>query len=152
MVILMTLCCNYVCIIIYMLTQINENGIISFGSRYNVRTPRSFPLSGGIQLIAPYWADVDTRGTGTIYYRQTTDPDLLARATSEIRAAFPESRNFTIQNLLIATWYRVGYYYQSSDKVRTTCTYFCKPNYMSQIKSYIYPNSYTIIPILYGKH
>jgi len=117
-VFLVTLCCNYVLLFI-MFTQINDNGVISFGSRYNVHTPRSFPLSGGIQLIAPYWADVDTRGTGTIYYRQTTDPDLLARATSEIRAAFPESRNFTIQNLLIATWYRVGYYYQSSDKVRT---------------------------------
>ena len=102
-----------------MFTQINDNGVISFGSRYNVRTSLSFPLSGRIRLIAPYWADVDTRGTGNIFYRQTTDLNLLARATSEIRAAFPESRNITIQNLLIATWYRVGYYYQSSDKVRT---------------------------------
>ena len=107
-----------------MITQINDNGVISFGSRYNVRTPLSFPMSGGFQLIAPYWADVDTRGTGNILYRQTTDPDLLARATSEIRAAFPEYRNITIQNLLIATWYRVGYYSQSSDKVRATSYLF----------------------------
>ena len=99
------------------ITQINDNGVISFGSRFNVRTPLSFPLYGN-QIIAPYWADVDTRGSGEIFYRQTTDLNLLARATSEIRAAFPESRNVTIHNLLIATWYRVGYYYQSSDKVR----------------------------------
>ena len=103
--------------------QINDNGVISFGSRYNVRTPLSFPLSGNNKIIAPYWADVDTRGTGNIYYRQTTDSSLLARATSEIRAAFPESRNVTIKNLLIATWYKVGYYYQNSDKVRCKSIY-----------------------------
>ncbi|XP_065916878.1 uncharacterized protein [Dysidea avara] len=101
------------------IVYINDNGVISFGSRYNVRTPLSFPLSGNNKIIAPYWADVDTRGTGNIYYRQTTDSSLLARATSEIRAAFPESRNVTIKNLLIATWYKVGYYYQNSDKTNT---------------------------------
>ena len=99
------------------LSQVNDNGVISFGSRYNVRTPLSLPLSGTDKIIAPYWADVDTRGTGDIYYRQTTDPSLLARATSEIRAAFPRSLNNTISNLLIATWDRVGYYYRNTDKV-----------------------------------
>ena len=44
-----------------------------------------------------------------MFYRQTTDPSLLARATSEIRAAFPEYQNVTMQSLLIATWYKVGY-------------------------------------------
>ena len=68
-------------------------------------------------IIAPYWADVDTRGTGNIYYRNTTDRSLLARATSEIRAAFPTSRNVDIKNLLIATWDGVGYYFQNSGKV-----------------------------------
>ena len=105
-----------ICVFGLSITQINDNGIISFGSRYNVRTPLAFPLYGN-QIIAPYWADVDSRESGQVFYRQTTDPSLLARATSEIRAAFPESRNFTIQNLLIATWYRVGYYNLNSDKV-----------------------------------
>jgi len=98
-------------------TQINDNGIISFGSRYNIRTPLAFPLNGN-QIIAPYWADVDTRGSGQVFYRQTTDPSLLARATSELKLAFPGSRIVTIQNLLIATWYRVGYYHENFDKVR----------------------------------
>ena len=75
-----------------MLLQINDNGVISFDSRYNVRTPLSLPLSGTNKIIAPYWADVDTRGSGQVFYRQTADPSLLARATSEIRTAFPESR------------------------------------------------------------
>ena len=137
-----------------MLTQISENGVIRFGSRNYAGTPISFSLIGGIQLIAPYWADVDTRGSGTIFYRQTNDPSLLARATSEIRAAFPESINITIQNLLIATWYRVGYYYQGSDKVRTIYTHYYfllyKPSYIGQL-NHIYPTPYTTIPVLHGK-
>ena len=52
-----------------------------------------------------------------MFYRQTTDPSLLARTTSEIRAAFPTSSNVTIINLLIATWSRVGYYLRNTDKV-----------------------------------
>ena len=103
-----------------MCAQINDNGIISFDNPYNVRTPLSFPLrSSSAMLIAPYWADVDTRSrrSGNIYYRQTTDPSLLARATSEIRAAFLASQNVTITHLLIATWDRVGYYFRSTDKV-----------------------------------
>ena len=75
-------------------------------------------------IIAPYWADVDIRGTGDIYYRQTADPYLLARATSEIRAAFPLSQHVVITNLLIATWDKVGYYSQNTDKV-LLCVYSC---------------------------
>ena len=104
--------------------QINDNGIISFNSRYNVRTPLSLPLSGTQQIIAPYWADVDTSGTGQIFYRQSTDPSLLARASREIQEAFPSSKISVITNLLIATWVDVGYYYQKVDKVRMhDCAY-----------------------------
>ena len=100
-----------------MFIQINDNGVISFNSRYNVRTPLSLPLSGTYRIIAPYWADVDIREIGQIYYRQSTDPSLLARASREIQAVFPSSRNVTIRNLLIATWDDVGYYSQNDDKV-----------------------------------
>ena len=82
------------------------------------------PLSGGQAIIAPYWADVDLRGTGQVFYRQTTDPGLLARATSEIRAVFNESQNITITNLLVATWSEVGYYLRKTEKVtKAYCTF-----------------------------
>ena len=68
-------------------------------------------------IIAPYWADVDIGGTGRIYYRQTSDPNLLARVANDIRRGFPTSENVTVTNLLIATWDAVGYYYYNSDKV-----------------------------------
>ena len=96
--------------------KVNENGVISFNSRYNFRTPLSLPLSSSYRIIAPYWADADTRGTGRIYYRQTSDPNLLAKVTSQIQQGYPKSQNTT--NLLIATWNAVGYYSNKTDKVR----------------------------------
>ena len=103
--------------------QVNTKGVISLGSSFVFSTPSSLPLTGTYKVIAPYWADVDTRGTGNIYYRQTTDPSLLARATSEIRAAFPMSQNSTITNIFIATWDSVGYYYRNTDKVSVSSVY-----------------------------
>ena len=102
----------YICLCI----QVGDNGIISLGTLYNSNTPNSFPIS--LQhIIAPYWADVDLRGTGQVYYRQTTDPALLRRAVNQIRVAFPASQNQTITNLLIVTWDSVGYYAFNTDKV-----------------------------------
>ena len=95
----------------------NDNGVISFNSRFNVRTPLSLPLIGTQQIIAPYWADVDTRGTGQVLYRQSTDPSLLARASREIQTALSLTRNIEIKNLLITTWNAVGYYFRNTDKV-----------------------------------
>ena len=71
----------------------------------------------GDKIIAPYWADVDTREVGTIYYRQSSYPDLLNKAANDISRGFPMSQNVTVTNLLIATWDAVGYYSHKSDKV-----------------------------------
>ena len=60
---------------------------------------------------------MDTRGTGEIYYRETTNSTLLARATNEIETAFPITQNVNITNLFIATWDAVGYYSRGTDKV-----------------------------------
>ena len=58
-----------------------------------------------------------------MFYRQTTNPSLLARATSEVRAAIPRAQNVTITSLLVVTWSEVGYYFQKTDKVILACTY-----------------------------
>ena len=97
--------------------QVGDNGVVSFNTNFSAYTPRSLPLNGTDKIIAPYWADVDIRGNGIIYYRQTTDPSLLTRATSEIRAAFSLSQNFMAKHLLIVTWNAVGYFYSQFDKV-----------------------------------
>ena len=81
---------------------------------YNEYIPKPLPISE-FGFIAPYWADVDLRGSGDVYYRQTTDPILLARACNEIQRAYPSSQSVT--NLLIVTWSIVGYYNSNADKV-----------------------------------
>ncbi|CAN5820243.1 hypothetical protein BH11BAC7_BH11BAC7_12480 [soil metagenome] len=52
---------------------INNNGNISFGASYATFTASSFP-SSSFQMIAPFWADVDTRGalSGLVYYKITS--------------------------------------------------------------------------------
>ena len=83
---------------------------------YDFNFPSSLPRYD-LKFVAPYWADVDITGTGDIYYRQTTDRSLLARATSEIRTAFPEYDHNNITNLFITTWHAVGYSNGNTDKV-----------------------------------
>ena len=96
---------------------------------YNAYRPQPLPLSG-THFIAPYWADFDLRGTGKIYYRQTKDPILLARATSEIQVAFRLSYRVAVTNLVIATWDAVGYYNQHTDKVQVHIRTYIRVSYV----------------------
>jgi len=60
-------------------------------------------------MIAPYWADVDTRsGPGRIYYGSTTNANLLKRAKYEVEAT--QRRTFNPTRLFVATYNNVGYY------------------------------------------
>ena len=91
-----------------------DNGIIYFDEpdhRYSltIRFPFSILIRTNVKFVAPYFADSDIRAIGEVFYRQTSDPSLLSRATKEIRAAFPQYKNVTMKSLLIATWYKVGY-------------------------------------------
>ena len=70
-----------------------------------------------MDFIAPYWGDVDTTGTGQVYYRQTNDPILLARVANDIQSV-SLSENVVITNLIIVTWNAVGYFHRNTDKVR----------------------------------
>lgn len=89
-----------------------ERGISAFFA-----TP--FPLNNTQGLIAVYWTDVDTtpEGSGTVWYRETTDDTLLRRFRDEIKRAFPIQRIFNPISLFIATWDHVGYYHLQFDKV-----------------------------------
>ena len=49
-------------------------------------TSEPFPLNAtdDRMIIAPYWADTDIRLTGEVWYRETSESSLLARARREI--------------------------------------------------------------------
>lgn len=70
---------------------INNNGNISFGSTYSTFSSNPFPTAGFV-MVAPFWADVDTRGTGSVWYKVTS-------------------------TYAIIRWHNVGYYNQQTDKI-----------------------------------
>jgi len=72
---------------------INNNGNISFGSAFGTFSSFSFP-STQYSMIAPFWADIDTRAmtSGLVYYKVTP-------------------------TYMIVRWQNVGYYSMHTDKV-----------------------------------
>lgn len=78
----------------YSSAWLNNNGNLSFASPLSSYTPQPFPSAQG-PMIAPYWADVDTRGIGAVYL------------------ASPNA------NTMVATWKDVGYYGSHTDKTNS---------------------------------
>ncbi|XP_033727091.1 protein mesh-like isoform X2 [Pecten maximus] len=94
---------------------VNTNGVISFLGTLSQYTPDSFPLSNSRRLIAPFWADVDIRKGGTVWYRETTNTSILQRATDEVRLFYPSQSSFVAAWVFIATWDDVAFYGSSPD-------------------------------------
>jgi hypothetical protein len=83
---------------------INNNGNISFVSPYSTFTPNPFPDSS-YNMIAPFWADVDTRGTF----------DSLGLSTGDGGSVWYK----ITPTALIVNWNQVGYYNYHTDLVST---------------------------------
>ncbi|EGV95322.1 Sushi, nidogen and EGF-like domain-containing protein 1 [Cricetulus griseus] len=95
-------------------SQVNNNGIISFLKEVSQFTPVAFPIAKDRCVVAAFWADVDNRRAGDVYYREATDPAMLQRATEDIRRYFPELPDFSATWVFVATWYRVTFFGGSS--------------------------------------
>ncbi|MEZ5195002.1 MAG: hypothetical protein R2764_00970 [Bacteroidales bacterium] len=74
---------------------INNNGNVSFDGPYSSYTPSGFPLNS-FAMLAPFWADVDTRTCGQVWYKTETSP-----------------------NRMIVIWSEVGYFSQNCEKLNT---------------------------------
>ncbi|CAD5126546.1 unnamed protein product [Dimorphilus gyrociliatus] len=95
---------------------VNTNGAISFTVEVSQYTPDAFPLADGRQLIAPFWADVDTRKGGTVFYRETTDVNILNLVNSDIRQAFIKFQSYKAIWAFVATWHKVAYFGRALEK------------------------------------
>ena len=100
-------------------SQINTNGIISFLENVLEYTPQSFPLGDNRRVIAPFWADVDTRSEegGDIWYRQINNKTQLQEITEEIMRVFAVDfafRPFIAKWALVVTWSNVTFYNKHS--------------------------------------
>ena len=82
--------------------QVNSNGVLLFGSNFTHFQPQPFPFTSS-PLIAVFWEDFDPRKGGSIYYRQTTQRDILDQITVVIATVSPELQ-FQPNLAFIATW------------------------------------------------
>jgi hypothetical protein len=79
-----------------------------------------FPLAD-YTFIAPFYGDVDTRKTGTVWF---TDPvvnesSVLDKVENDIHDTFKDHASFKPAYVIIATWDQVGYFKERSDKLNT---------------------------------
>uniref|UniRef100_A0A3P9L5K6 NIDO domain-containing protein n=1 Tax=Oryzias latipes TaxID=8090 RepID=A0A3P9L5K6_ORYLA len=88
---------------------VNHNGHLTFTVPYSSWTPQAFPMHGSLDIIAPFWTDLDNRGNGFVYYNQYTNGIVLQQATQDINSYFP-SINFNAEWVFVATWYEVAYF------------------------------------------
>ncbi|XP_053896807.1 sushi, nidogen and EGF-like domain-containing protein 1 isoform X9 [Malaclemys terrapin pileata] len=93
---------------------VNNNGIISFLKEVSQFTPVAFPISKDRRVVAAFWADVDNRRAGEVYYRESKDQTILERATKDIGQYFPEFLEFSAVWVFVATWHRVTFFGGSS--------------------------------------
>ncbi|MDD2983782.1 MAG: gliding motility-associated C-terminal domain-containing protein [Crocinitomicaceae bacterium] len=78
----------------YTSLYINNNGNVTFGNSLSGYSSNAFPSSGN-KIVAPFWADVDTRnGNGQVVYKITP-------------------------NAIYINWVAVGYYSSMGDKLNT---------------------------------
>ncbi len=82
---------------------VNNNGNVSFSGPLSDFTPSLFPISRAA-MIAPFWADVDTRNQ--------TD-NLPVPFMNNVYLANPDNKT------VVVTWDTVGYYNQHNDKQNT---------------------------------
>ena len=78
---------------------INTNGNVSFNGRIGTFTPRPFPIASQ-PMIAPYWGDVDTRGSG----------GSAAAGGNNVWVASPNSET------VVVTWDTVGFYSRNNTR------------------------------------
>ena len=94
--------------------QVNSNGVLSFDKSFTTCCgSRAFPTSSP-PLIAPYWHDFNPRRGGHIYYRQTTDSQLLFHARFGLFLDARKLGDFFPTFLFITTWDEVRQYNGSS--------------------------------------
>ena len=90
----------------YSTIYISTNGLISTSEFAAYSSKALSKIKVG--LIAPLYADFDTTSAGSIFYRETTDPSLLDRIRSDIKASFSNSlTDLTIDSAFIVTWVSV---------------------------------------------
>ncbi|KAM3923122.1 alpha-tectorin-like [Leptodactylus fuscus] len=102
----------------YKSLYVNNNGLISFSMEVSQYTPDAFPLTKGQSFVTPFWGDVDNDLGGTVYYRESTEPELLGQISQDMEKHLP-NLHFKATWAFVATWDKVAYYGSASQKRNT---------------------------------
>lgn len=84
---------------------INNNGNLSFTNSFSSFTSSGFPVAG-FDMIAPFWADVDTRNT-------------TGANTNLVWHKFVDMNGDNANDTLVVTWDAVGYFSAQNDRFNT---------------------------------
>ncbi|MFZ4574739.1 MAG: nidogen-like domain-containing protein [Phycisphaerales bacterium] len=87
---------------------INNNGNISFSSPFGSFTSTGFPVSN-FDMVAPFWADVDTRSTAGVD----------ASNTNLVWHKFVDMNGDSAADTLVVTWDGVGYFSNNNRHTNT---------------------------------
>ena len=104
--------------------QVSTNGALSFSERLQRYSGVGLSMAN-TALIAPFWADVDTREIGEVFYRQTNESSCIANVTTIIRKVFEDAVEFAPFTVFITTWNNVGYSKRNTDRVSRNIVYYC---------------------------
>lgn len=118
--------------------QISVNGLVSFLSPINGYNSTLF--FEDVPFIAPFLADVDTSGTGQVWYSVSNDQhSVQAQYISEKITLFFDDDAFVPLTVVTVTWDQVGYFSMKIDKVNTfQC--ILATNGISSYVLFLYPN------------
>ena len=93
------------------LSQVETNGVISFGRPLGLNRPALFPTeqvsSFYAYTVAPYWSDIDTRLNGSVRYQTYSSVNSSDAQVINTVADFINAENGSISNaswMLVATW------------------------------------------------
>lgn len=93
---------------------VNVNGAVSLAAPISTYTPVCEAVSASYSMIAPFWADIDTRYTGPVsgvFFRQDTTPNVMSKAKNEIVRAFGSKfQSINFNWAFVVTWYNVTAY------------------------------------------
>ncbi len=95
-------------------SQVNHNGLISFGNTLSgFSSIEAIPrIVGSLPILAPFWGHVLTSSSGTIWYgERSNDISVLNRARSDIRQYFSNQQpsDLVPDYVFVSTWDRVPY-------------------------------------------
>lgn len=97
--------------------QLSNNGVISFTQPITHYSPEEFPVD--YPAVAPFWADVDTTAVGAVWYRVTTDPEIVLLISGSVEQHFNVEGYFPYE-VAVVTWDHVGHFSESTDPVSHT--------------------------------